>query len=202
MSDNIIKMSVKGRYSHSMTLSEKALFDAFDIFYLDDPALFESSLREKIMCFASLTPNDIHQHSDDQFRHLIDELSFQIKQMNSSQWEAFTNAFWVFYDKNVYGFASAKDSVLATFTHAVANYMQSLDEGNKEYTNQQLIDLLSKTNCIIDRLDIYWAKQHLSPYIEQDVIQIFRLEGVMEEMVLDEVAEEIGEEIVFKVLLS
>lgn len=200
--DNLIKLSVKGRHSHKMTLAEKAIFDAFDIFYLDDEVLFESELREEIMCFASLSETDLNEYSDQRFRHLVDELSFQIKQMSNSQWDSFLSGFWVFYDKSPFGFVAAKDSVFASFMRVVTQYLISVDEEDKRYSNKELVGLLTETEKIIDKLDIHWAKNHLSPYIEKDVIQLFRLSSLLEEVVFDTLIDELDDDILYDVLIA
>lgn len=202
MGSNVIKMSVKGRYSHSMTLSEQAMFDAFDIFYLDDPALFEPVLRESVMSFAGTPIGEDRRYSDQDFRHLVDELSFHIKQMTDTQWDAYLNAFWIFYDKNPYGLSAAKDDVLAAFVHAAGNYLQSCDEVDREFSNQKVVNLLPECVEVINGLEIYWVKEKMLPYVEKDVIQLFRLTGILEELVFDELMERLDSDLVNKVFLS
>lgn len=202
MSQNVIKMSIKGRYSHRMSEAERSIFDAFDIFYLDDSALFDQGLRATVDRFAKTPVGDTNRSTDQEFRHMIDEMSFQIKQMDDTQWHAYLSAFWVFYDKSPYGLAAAKDDILATFVHATGNYLQSCDEVDREFSNEKVVGILPLCVEIINNLDIEWARPRMTPYVEKDLIQLFRLTGLLEELIFDEISDQLDADIINKVFLS
>lgn len=198
----VIKMPIKGRQSHSMTLSEQAIFDAFDVFYLDDPALFDDDLRTKMMVFSQVPLGEASETQERDFQHLVDELSYQITNLSDANWDAYLNSFWHFYEKNAYGLQSSKTQIVASLMHVAADYLQSVEEGARKYEYQEIMALISASIDIVKQLDIGWLKENLQPYIEKDVIQVYRLTGMIEDLVIDEMLDSLDSDAVECIFLT
>lgn len=198
----VIEMPVKGRQSHSMTLSEQAIFDAYDVYYLDDPALFDEDLRTKMMIFSQVNLGEASEAQERDFQHLIDELSYQVINLNDVNWEAYLNSFWHFYEKNPYGLKSSQTQIIASLMHVAADYLQSVEEVDRHYAPEDIMTILSAAISIVKNLNLAWLKENLQPYMEKDVIQVYRLTGMIEDLVIDEMLDQLDPDAIEAIFLN